>query len=321
MIEQFVSTREMQATGFKVVLSSSASGKSLELDFAIEPNPMAQKYAELVDSFVSRGILIDPLNSYWNFHISESWAQSLANQLQERIDQLKGEPDISMDFKVTSEITQNELNVIHSAFEKHLVLVNNRTIVPKGGLKATEALLQINLLVHRIENFRLLRRWLQEGKQNFLPCSMGFRFFQDQFFQLEESDFDCFEAGCNFGDLFCGYNTTGKNFFHCMNDGDIELARSGGVRPQRTFSTEGFIHFGPQATRESALERLRHWWTENNLESYGYKFSDKRNALGLIRVGRLVEPAEFVGKSHWQKLLVIDQFDCVSACSVIRKTD
>ena len=285
--------------------------------FQLEKHRMALKYVELVKGFKSRGARIDDLNSYWNFHLGAESIEGLAAELQRRIDSLKAEPEIPMPYQVDTSVTQEELNAIHGDFEKFLNLVNQEKLIPRTGLKTAEALLQINLLVHKIENHHRLRREGEAGRRDYISCNFGFRFENDQFFQLEEQDFECFEASSEFGDLFCGYNTTGKSFVHCYYDGDIELVRSRGVRPQRTFSTEGFVHFGTQASGVELKDKLRVWWAEHNIEQYGYSFDDKRNAYGLIRLGRLIEPSEFRGKSHWEKLQFLDRFDGVVDCRIV----
>lgn len=278
---------------------------------------MAKKYVELVKRFKARGSKIDDLNSYWNFHLGEDSLLSLTQELQSRIDCLKPEPEIPMPYQVDTNVTQDQLNAIHGDFEKYLNLVNQGRLIPTNTMAAIENLLQINLLVHKIENYFRLKREVEAGNKEYISCNFGYRFENDEFFQLEDRDFDCFSAGSEFGDLFCGYNTTGKSFVHCYYDGDLELVRSKGVRPQRTFSTEGFLHFGPRASGEELMEKLRVWWKENGIDQHGYQFDDKRNAYGLIRLGRLIEPDEFKGKTHWEKLQFLDQFDGVRDCRII----
>lgn len=303
--------------GIEIELKPRRGATGFTFRFQLEKHHMAKKYVELVKGFKSRSSKIDELNSYWNFHLGEDSLLSLTQELQMRIDGLKPEPEILMRYHVNTGVTQDQLNAIHGDFEKYLNMVNHKKLIPKNTMAAIENLLQINLLVHKIENYFRLKREVEAGNREYISCNFGYRFENDEFFQLEDRDYDCFSAGSEFGDLYCGYNTTGKSFVHCYYDGDLELVRSKGVRPQRTYSTEGFLHFGPRASGEELMEKLRGWWNENGFDQYGYRFDDKRNAYGLIRLGRLVEPDEFKGKTHWEKLQFLDQFDGVKDCRIV----
>lgn len=308
---------DFMENGIEIELKPRRGATGFTFRFQLEKHHMAKKYVELVKRFKARGSKIDDLNSYWNFHLGEDSLLSLTQELQSRIDGLKPEPEIPMPYQVDTNVTQDQLNAIHGDFEKYLNLVNQGRLIPTNTMAAIENLLQINLLVHKIENYFRLKREVEAGNKEYISCNFGYRFENDEFFQLEDRDFDCFSAGSEFGDLFCGYNTTGKSFVHCYYDGDLELVRSKGVRPQRTFSTEGFLHFGPRASGEDLMEKLRVWWKENGIDQHGYQFDDKRNAYGLIRLGRLIEPDEFKGKTHWEKLQFLDQFDGVRDCRII----
>jgi hypothetical protein len=301
----------------EVELFSRRGAENFVFSFEMESHRMARKYLELVLAFKSRLAKIDQTNSYWNFHLSEDSLLELTNELQTRVDSLQPEPEIPMKYKVSPFITQEELNCIHGDFERYLTLINQKKILPKNGKQAIEDLLQINLLIHKIENHHRLRKSVEAGQRESISCNFGFRFEGDQFFNLEDEDYDCFTSDSVFGDIFCGYNTTGKSFVHCYYDGDTELVRSGGVRPQRTFSTEGFVHFGPNGSGAELMEKMKDWWRTHRIDESGYRFDDRKNAFGLIRIGRLIQTKEFRGKTHWEKLVFLSQFDGVADCRIV----
>lgn len=302
---------------FEVELFSRRGADNFVFSFEMETHRMARKYLELVRAFKLRSKKIDQANSYWNFHLAEDSLVSLTNDLQTRIDSLRSEPDIPMPYIVSPAITQEELNSIHCDFEKFLTLINQTKLAPRNLQQAVDDLLQINLLIHKIENHHRLRKAVEAGHRESISCNFGFRFEGDEFFNLEADDYDCFTSDSVFGDIFCGYNTTGKSFVHCFYDGDIELVRSGGVRPQRTFSTEGFIHFGPNGNGSELMAKMEEWWRDHRIDESGYKFDDRKNAFGLIRIGRIIEPREFQGKTHWEKLVFLSQFDGVADCRIV----
>ena len=294
------------------------SAKNLIIDYQVENHRMAEKFTALHRSFNSKAVGVDRDHSYWNFHLNPERIYELTAKLQKNMDDLTArEPEIPFHFKVNESVTQDELNVIHDRFEAFLMRVLRRSLLAVDHDASVLNLTHVNLLIHKIENFRRLQADLKHAPKEHLTCTFGYRFKNDKFIELEDADYDHFVTDFEFGDMFCGYNTTGKSFPHCMNDKDVELVAKRGVRPQRTYSTEGFFWFGPPIPPGVEMARLRRWWDENNIDSFGYRFDDKMNAFGLIRVAKMIEPAEFKGLSHFEKLQIMDHFDGVKTATIL----
>lgn len=303
----------------RITLGHDSKPDTLPIDFHVESHPMAAKFTSLLQSFNERGRRVDPDHSYWNFHLNPEYIYDFVARLRGHMKSLtEREPEIQFPHVIDENIDQNQLNVIHDSFEKHLNLVLSDAIKTVDRSKSILDLTQVNLTVHKIENFHRLQREVRSGRpKDNITCTFGYRFENDEFERLKPEDFDHFVTDFSFGDMFCGYNTTGKSFVHCMHDKDIELVAKKGVRPQRTYSTEGFFWFGPEIAKDVEMGRIRKWWAENNIDQYGYRLGDKENAFGLIRVAKMIEPPEFAGKSHWDKLIVLDRFNMVKEAQLI----
>lgn len=303
----------------RITLGHKNKIETLAIDFQAESHGMAKKFTALLARFNLMNRRIDLDQSYWNFHLNPEYIYEFVRLLQCHMDSLSGrEPEIQFPYKIDESIDQSLLNIIHDSFEKYLSLVLANKIQPVDRGQTNLDLTQVNLLIHKIENFHRLQRDVRSGrpKEN-ITCTFGYRFENDEFQRLQPEDFEHFVTDFSFGDMFCGYNTTGKSFAHCMHDNDIELVSKKGVRPQRTYSTEGFFWFGPRVRSEVEMGRIKSWWDRENISQYGYRFDDKENAYGLIRVAKMIEPSEFQGKSHWEKLLILDRYNLINSAELL----
>jgi len=286
----------------------SSDVESLRLIYVPRKNLVAVKYFELLEKFLAAGKVLDRELSYWNFFLEPQQKQELVSALRHNLAVLKLEPALQMDHPVSVEDSQDHLNTIHDKFEYNLKRINHGELVVRHHDEVVAALLQVNLLIHKIENYNSIQNQIIERGRDFVDCAFGYRFESDEFFSLEDHDYDHFTMERPFGSLSCGYNTTGKNLIHVMNDNDLELVRLRKVSPQRTYSTEGFFWFGPSIDPTHEYERFYKWFDANGVQKYGYEKYDRKNSIGMIPLADLEEPVAFQGRSHWEKLLILNRY-------------
>jgi len=94
-----------------------------------------------------------------------------------------------------------------------------------------------------------------------------------------------FTLDWDFGTLFMGYHTLGKDYLAAYWNDDLDLVRRNEVRPQRISSAEIFAYFGPGLRNER--DRFRGWWEAHGLEAMGHSFDNPTNAFGYIPVADL----------------------------------
>ena len=301
---------------FKIHLRPRTSGVApLVLEFRPRKNLVADKYFSQIKDFLLKDKQVDKELSYWNFALDREQKEEYVREFQRNLEILKIEPQIEMDYQVSYDDHQSLLNEIHDKFEYYLKRLNGQQMKTKHFNTITDALNQINLYIHKIENFNLTASQLERDK-NFVSCAFGFRFEQDIFHALENHDYDHFTMERPFGTMLSGYNTTGKNLIHVANDNDLELVKQNKVSPQKTFSTEAYFWFGRDIDATQEYERIYRWWDENEVSKYGYKKYDRMNSLGMLPLADMIEPDIFKNKTHWEKVSVLNQYDGISQVSI-----
>tara|TARA_R110002020_G_scaffold103752_3_gene243086 strand:- start:4311 stop:5378 length:1068 start_codon:yes stop_codon:yes gene_type:complete len=114
---------------------------------------------------------------------------------------------------------------------------------------------------------------------------------------LPDSVKNLFQLSSEFGDLFLGYATRGKNLCHIMKDNDVDLLRSGGSATPQQFISKGVLSLfsGDKKTKwsenknsseERRLKDFNDWFDKENLTELGYVRDSIDNCLGYIKIGK-----------------------------------
>jgi len=280
----------------------------LMLKYTPRDNLVANKYFKLIKDYIDRGIPVDQKLSYWNIILKREQKEELIRDLQLHCNFVNQQDQIDMAYSIDYSIDQVLLNEIHGKFEHYLKALHAREIVVTDEPEVHSSLLQINLIVHKIENFHAIEKQIQERGHNGVDANFGFRFENDIIYELKNHDYDHFTEERPFGSMNCGYNTTGKNLQHCMHNNDLEIVRNQAVSPQKTFSTEAFFWFGNSIDGEQSSKLFFEWWDTNNISQYGYKKYDRKNSIGMIPLADLVMPREFQDKDHWGRLKILNLY-------------
>ncbi|MDK2764849.1 MAG: hypothetical protein KYX63_12775 [Alteromonas macleodii] len=190
------------------------------------------------------------------------------------------------------------LNQIHSMFEDF-----GYQLQSKGWLfdklqssdirtHCSSLLDEINCNVHLLEG---AVNDFYKPKTN-TSCWLSLPFRGHDKLPMKDSLKDLFQLSSNFGDLFLGYATRGKNLQHIMKDNDVELLRHASATPQKYIS-KGVISLftGDKETKwsenknsseEHRRKMFNEWFDENNIAQFGYKKDSIDNCLGYIKIGR-----------------------------------
>ena len=189
---------------------------------------------------------------YSQEHLDKSW-----NRIVEVCQILNQSKSAGINEEWLVDYSRDNLNELHKAF--HLLSENK----PDDPLVR-----EINYKVHTVEN--CIKNLTNNTARGYI--SLMFNIYQ--FVPLEENDFQYFdEYLVRPGQLAVGYQTVGKNLFHCAMDNDRKVLDEGMLRPKVNLGTEVKIVVGTVSkfSSSSGTRNMYYKWCDENniLETYG----------------------------------------------------
>ena len=127
-----------------------------------------------------------------------------------------------------------------------------------------ESFLRLNEQIHNTET--IIRRRLNPELTTSCTCLTDFiPDTNDGYIHvpLEPEDYMLFNPTLDWGWLYLGYNTLGKNWMSTALDDDVAAVERDEIRTQQRFAAELFMNFVP-AYPNTTQYRLHKWWTKNN---------------------------------------------------------
>ena len=185
-----------------------------------------------------------------------------------------------------SQIDGEKLNYLHSMFEHY----GDRIPELEDNNKNTNSLnfnfLSLNELIHTYE----LALGNQNRKFSSMAATMDY-YPQTIFRNIEPLDKLNVRNRYNWGQLFLGYNTLGKDWLTACTDNDLDLVRRNAVKPQQRFAAEIWFSFSELEWFEiSATEHFENWYyslpTELKLKVPIENISDM--VLGKFLIGEIL---------------------------------
>ena len=176
------------------------------------------------------------------------------------------------------------LNYLHEEFEVYGDRITKLQEDNKWSFELHEKFLSLNEFIHMIEtaihgshhkfpNFSCLYDFLPAGLHE--PVTEIDKLFLEDRFE--------------WGGLYCGYNTLGKDYLSIAPENDWEVIARDEVRPQIRFAPETWMNFGPDMTN-TIRESFYSWYLTLSPEVQAkvpiddmYKLS-----LGRYKLGRLI---------------------------------
>ena len=174
------------------------------------------------------------------------------------------------------------LNQLHFEFEAYGERFKSATSDERAGLMGLFGdFCQLNDRIHACEGALANR----ERSLDTAWWSLHASFIPDLYEMLTADMYREFSLDWEFGTLFMGYHTLGKDYMAAFWNNDLDLVRRNEIRPQRISSAEIFAYFGPSVRGQR--EALEHWWQAQGLDAMGHPFEDPANAIGYIPVADL----------------------------------
>jgi virulence-associated protein VapD len=262
---------------FKVILTNGI--EDVDLVFEVHKSNIAKKWFEELSK---------------NYEIYESerfsnWGSSdTIYELNKRIDIINNYDNL-IDVKVSSNITQTDLNYLHTFFENLRGEINQRT---EWFQRAPEnvkcALQEFNILIHSLE--------AELRTTNQPTCVVTFK--NRPMLELTKDDMKQFTFRWITGTVYINYCHVGKTVLDVFKDNDTV---SKAVRPQTHYSADFMIKFGP--TSPYFFYLLRKTVISTWLKFQPFKF--KNPNMGMIPVAKLVGDFNLEKLKEFKKIKTI----------------
>ena len=301
---------------FVITLGRNDSTDSLCLHYQMGSSPIARKYFQLVSCALASGKTIDQeASSPHNRHRAVERARLVA-AINGLLDDLRDEPAIVLAAQLATDVNQGDLNRLHAQMEMWTHASFRGDVEVRDRARLIERLARVNSLIHQLESCCRYRESRRLNGDYGLRFSLKFQLQEQEIVPLADDDYQHFVLSNPYGSLLLGYNTLGKNFVDAHRDDDLELIYTRGVRPQRTFSTDTIINFADDPP--GRLAHLKTWWDEVEMEHYGYRWDDEKNALGSIPIGFWVPCSPFRHRTHKEVIAISDGYDRVNGGTFAR---
>lgn len=248
---------------FKVTLTDGI--RDLDLEFSLRNSHIADRwYRELVKNY----------DLYEADRFSD-WGDTYTDLFEDLNNQIKiiNSYQTVIDVEIKETYDQKDLNHLHTFFDKlrgEIFQKNSWYNSVPPDIKT--ALERFNILIHQLES--TLRT---KNKHPTLVVT-----FKDSLkLDLEEDDYRYFTYKWTYGTVYINYCQVGKTVLDVFKDHDCI---SEGIRPQRYYSADFMIKFGPSTNFVTFIFKkvlLKFWLMKQ-------KFKFDRLALGMIPVADLV---------------------------------
>jgi hypothetical protein len=181
----------------------------------------------------------------------------------------------------------NVLNYLHEQFEIYGDRIDELSLeypLTRWSKEMHENFLRLNELIHLHEDV------IKSKEVPFPNAACLFDLIpQEHHSPILERDKLYLKSDLQWGKLYLGYNTLGKDWIKACVDNDLELVEREQVRPQKRFAAEAWLNFGPDTDMYqyskfekwylSLDESLRNKIPINNLNSL---------CLGRFEIGKII---------------------------------
>lgn len=263
------------------------NGDPLVISYILHDTSLRDRWTQLVDT---RNLDPEP-----KFNLS------IANKTTANIPQLMSEINtivskinqyydkILPEFTDTTDIDRVKLNYLHEEFEnygeRHAACMAEQSYGTgddtwqrkRFNLGFHETWLKLNEKIHHTESAMMC-----SPDDPFFMCSTQFYPFE-QGMPIKPEDKLFLTTDIDWGDLYLGYNTLGKDYMDTCEDNDVRVITNGQIKVQEYFSTEVYLNFGVAGYKKSMESNFWKWYSQLPAETQKLIPITDRNALSLGR--------------------------------------
>lgn len=289
-----------------------------------ESNSVALRYAQLVSQIRASSISSVAFTNYFMWTKSSYPSDSYKASINESIDYFNENNDHGVEVKFLTELSKENLNQLQFEVERAANLYLPLDLLSSDlntSLDETHSdYLELSQLTFHLSRIYDL---IQDLNSSLNLSDTSFNSYFSSYMKdlinpnltipLDEEDYQLFTLDAQFGDLFLGYGTNGKNLFHIFKDKDFNFFREGNnPAPQRTITSNFMAWFSDDKAHQTQLDPYLNWYSKVDTADYPLDLSDPLNAIGYIKIGEFVTPEILKDKDrkaiveHYSGLDILD---------------
>jgi len=226
------------------------------------------------------------------FNFTKDDLHEIHENLTKTINKINSEYPYKIEYNEDTDLfSDDDLNYFHHMFEAHGDRINE--LEEKGLHRESSHInfLKLNELIHAYESA------LKIDDHEFPDMSMMCDYYpQEIFTDITSIDRIHLKNSHNWGELYLGYNTLGKDWTATCGDNDIELVNREEVRPQNRYAAEIFLCFRDDVHSSQNNEYFENWYysLSNTVKSKVPIDNLSELSLGKFIIGELLITKELL---------------------------
>jgi len=246
------------------------------LEYFLYPSPLVDKWFNLT-------------KSQEQYKITYNFNNNLSNDIEELSKVLK-KTCVSINkiynkpVPIYNEFDHNKLNELHEKFETWGEEYKNSDGMWTQDL--IDLMMTLNEYIHKTEDVlddTYPHAWIAMGLLvDILPTG--------KHLPITEEDKFCLDCDYQWGDLYLGYNTLGKDWTETMLNNDIDVIKRDMVKPQRRFAAETWCNFGPDMSAQTLHHQFVDWYNglADNIKAKVPMDNLNELTLGRFQLGEII---------------------------------
>jgi hypothetical protein len=184
-----------------------------------------------------------------------------------------------------AELDTHKLNHLHEEFEIYGSRVEEFVKANNFKEELHQLFLRLNEAIHLVEDV------LKTRQRPWPSFAMLYDYIpQEHHSPILPEDMFWLRSGLQWGKIYLGYNTLGKDWLKIQSDNDIEVIERDMVQTQKRFAAETWINFGPDQDHNFNLVKFYYWWKTlpEHLQKKVPIYDPEELALGRFVLGELI---------------------------------
>ena len=179
----------------------------------------------------------------------------------------------------------DKLNYLHEQFEVYGDRVEEFSKNKTWTDELHQLFLRLNDAIHLTEDV------LKTKSRDWPSFAMLYDYIpQEHHLPINEEDKFLLRPNLQWGKIYLGYNTLGKDWLKVQCDNDIEVVERDQVRPQERFAAESWLNFGPDQDYNTSMMRFYQWYKglPEDLQAKVPMYNHYQLNLGRFILGELI---------------------------------